>query len=805
MLRVIREQEPSKPSTKLSTAEGLPTLAANRGTEPAKLTKLLRGELDWIVMKALEKDRNRRYETSNGFAADVQRYLADEPVLACPPSAGYRLRKFARRNKGGLAVVALVLFFLVLLGSGIGWAVRDRAAREAEAARQQADREAEAVRQQAARQGKAAGQVESIFAEVDRLEMEQKWPETLALARRAAAAVAGGEADTATAERVRQRLKDLEFIDRLEQIRTETATRTTGTKFDYAREDRVYAQAFRDYGVDIDQLAVEASIDRLKARPALAIPLAAALDQWVTARREVAAAEADWQRLWAVARGIDPEPLRDRFRATSGRPLAEVQDERRRLVESIDVRAHHPATLNLLARARGIQNSDLALRLLRDAQSAYPGDFWLNFTLGEDLSHRGDYEGAVRFYTAAVSLRPNSAAAHTNLGAVLERQKKPDEAIRHYRRAIEIDPRCAVAHSNLGNLLAGQKKWEEAIRHYRTAIEIDPNFATPHNNLGLALAAQNKLDEAAASFKKAIEIDPTFDAPYPNLRIALVSNLDWVDGAIRDLSKAVEPAVSIGLVVALRTFREQRTSEAVAWFRGLAEQNPTVATAHVQFVLLLRHQGKFDEATAACRAAIKAVATNADACNMFGTFLCDGLRDYDGAIECFRTATKLDEKHPHAPRNLRFALTQKGWDLVNRPDPQRRDPRRALEAVQEAVRLDPKWNMAWERLGWVQYRVGDWRAGIESLEKSCKLQPGGTGDFGQWIVMALAHARLAAQEGLTDTERAHHRAEARRLYEQADKQIDSKWRARPGDPFGQATWDFRAEARELMGTKDGKK
>ena len=72
MLRVIREQEPSKPSTKLSTVDGLPTLAANRGTEPAKLTKLVRGELDWIVMKALEKDRNRRYETANGFALDVQ-------------------------------------------------------------------------------------------------------------------------------------------------------------------------------------------------------------------------------------------------------------------------------------------------------------------------------------------------------------------------------------------------------------------------------------------------------------------------------------------------------------------------------------------------------------------------------------------------------------------------------------------------------------------------------------------------------------------------------------------------------------
>src|SRR5205814_6657171 len=116
VLRLIREEESPKPSTRLSTTEGLPTIAANRGLEPKKLSGLVRGELDWIVMKALEKDRNRRYETANGFAMDVQRYLADEPVQACPPSAAYRLRKFARRNKVGLAVAALVLFFLILLG-----------------------------------------------------------------------------------------------------------------------------------------------------------------------------------------------------------------------------------------------------------------------------------------------------------------------------------------------------------------------------------------------------------------------------------------------------------------------------------------------------------------------------------------------------------------------------------------------------------------------------------------------------------------------------------------------------------------
>src|SRR5262249_47056464 len=134
MLRVIREQEPTRPSARLSTAEGLPTLAASRGTEPAKLTRLVRGELDWIVMKALEKDRSRRYETANGFGADVRRYLADEPVQACPPSAWYRLRKFVRRNQRPVLAGGLVLLAMVVGIVGTIWqamaATRERDAKQ---------------------------------------------------------------------------------------------------------------------------------------------------------------------------------------------------------------------------------------------------------------------------------------------------------------------------------------------------------------------------------------------------------------------------------------------------------------------------------------------------------------------------------------------------------------------------------------------------------------------------------------------------------------------------------------------------
>jgi serine/threonine protein kinase len=113
MLRMIREEEPPKPSTRLSASgEQLASISAHRKTEPVKLTKLVRGELDWIVMKALEKDRGRRYETANGFARDVEHYLADEPVEACPPSAGYKLRKFARKNRKPLVLAGAFMLLL---------------------------------------------------------------------------------------------------------------------------------------------------------------------------------------------------------------------------------------------------------------------------------------------------------------------------------------------------------------------------------------------------------------------------------------------------------------------------------------------------------------------------------------------------------------------------------------------------------------------------------------------------------------------------------------------------------------------
>ncbi len=144
----------------LSSSHDLPALSANRGSEPAKLTKLVRGELDWIAMKALKKDRTRRYATAIGLAMDLEHYLADEPVMACPPSAVYRFRKFARRNRASLAPPAAVLA-TILVGLATSTfliaqerdAASDAARRESQAAERERpaakaaeDQRAEAVR-----------------------------------------------------------------------------------------------------------------------------------------------------------------------------------------------------------------------------------------------------------------------------------------------------------------------------------------------------------------------------------------------------------------------------------------------------------------------------------------------------------------------------------------------------------------------------------------------------------------------------------------------------------------------------------
>lgn len=173
MLKLIREQEAPTPSSRLSSSDNAPSVAANRQIEPARLGRFVRGELDWIVLKALIKERDRRYETASGFARDIERFLNHEPVQAGPPSTRYRFKKFVRRNRGQVIAASLVLVALVagVIGTTLGLM---EARRQTAFAREQ---EAEAVRQAGiaqANEGLANTRLQEVGAEKRKVEAEKK-------------------------------------------------------------------------------------------------------------------------------------------------------------------------------------------------------------------------------------------------------------------------------------------------------------------------------------------------------------------------------------------------------------------------------------------------------------------------------------------------------------------------------------------------------------------------------------------------------------------------------------------------------
>ena len=171
LLRIIREEEPPQPSTRLGNSATLPDITANRRTDARRLSALVHGELDWIIMKAMEKDRTRRYETASKLAEDIGHHLNDEPVEACSPSAAYRLRKFAMRNKPVIATI-VAMSAALLIGSSLAiWqairatAERNRAMVAEAVAEEQAHRASEEAEKAAVERDKATS-VASLLSEM---------------------------------------------------------------------------------------------------------------------------------------------------------------------------------------------------------------------------------------------------------------------------------------------------------------------------------------------------------------------------------------------------------------------------------------------------------------------------------------------------------------------------------------------------------------------------------------------------------------------------------------------------------------
>jgi tetratricopeptide (TPR) repeat protein len=259
--RIIREEEPVLPSARISTiGASAPTVSNHGHSDPRRLIRMVRGELDWIVMKALEKDRERRYETANSFGQDLQRYLNDEPVLAGRPSAGYRLGKFVRRNRGPALATALVALALIVGVIGTTWGmIRAERARQAEVERA----EAEASERKRAENAEADARKQTKEAK-DKLELSTAVTEFLLYDLLSQAG------SRAQADRKFKSNPDLTVREALDRAATAVGARFKDRPQLEASIRQAVGDAYREIGQyekAIDQLRQSADIRRLHSGP----------------------------------------------------------------------------------------------------------------------------------------------------------------------------------------------------------------------------------------------------------------------------------------------------------------------------------------------------------------------------------------------------------------------------------------------------------------------------------------------------------------------------------------------------------
>jgi tetratricopeptide (TPR) repeat protein len=723
VLRLIREEEPPRPSARLSTTAEAPSVAAHRGLEPKKLSRLLRGELDWIVMKALEKDRGRRYETANGFAADVQRYLANEPVLACPPSAWYRLRKFVRRHQAGLLTTVALLLVVLMAGGGIGSVLWERAAQHA--ARGATTERIVSVALARAAELSAQAQQMPNATSAEAAAVLVVWQKAQAALAQAEAALTTGADDDLLRQRVAdlrtlfdkghaRTLRKYELFRDLDEARLASAV-WVDDHYDNAGGAAKYAAAFAAYDLDVtaerqDKLARRIAAAEPEVREALLV----ALGDWAWAAPGGTRGSA--KDLWELARTADTDAWRKRFYHAAGTrdgpALRNLSDEARR--SSLP-----PSSLVLLALHLSREGErEESLALLRWGRGRHPGDFWLHFNLGNTLRNRKgetptavDLEEAIGCFRAALALRPQASAVLNNLGIALRAKGQLEEAIAAYREAIRLTKDHASAHSNLGSALRAKGQLDEAIAECREAIRLKKGYAKAHVILGVALRDKGQLDEAIAECHEAIRLKKDYAEAHYNLGNALLrkGRLDEAIAAYREAIRHKKDYTEAHNNLGIALEGKGQLDEAIAACREAIRLEKDSAEAHWNLGHTLREKGQVDAAIAACREAIRLKKDAPQAHNNLGSALYQK-GQVDEAIAAFREAIRLKEDYARAHSNLGNALVAKGQLDA------------AIAACREAIRLKKDYAEAHCTLGAALVAKGQLDAAIAACREAVRLK-----------------------------------------------------------------------------------
>ena len=519
--RIIREVDPPRPSAGLASlgssddADMAIRCADARHSELNALIAVLRRDLDWIVMRCLEKDPDRRYETANALAMELRRFLADEPVRAGPPSVSYRLGKFVKRNRAAVAAAATVFLALVIAtGVSIGFAVKaEQQARAAEAARTETARRADEVQQLANFQAAQLGAIDA----------------------------------TTVGVRIRRSMLDAIPGDRRATFEAEIA----GINFTDVALDTLQESIFEESINAIDaqfeqQPLVRAALLQTIADVMLRIGLlefAADPQERALAMRREALGNEHQDTLSSV--NSKGELLHLRGRLDEAEPyFREALDTLQRMLGD-----EHPdtirsiANLGALLRARGdLEGAEL---LLRDAVAKrrkvlgrdHPDTLTSLNNLGLLLRLRGENDEAETYYEEALEARrrvlgdqhPDTLTSLNNLGALLWSSGEPDRAEPYLREALqtrrrvlgEDHPATLSSVSNLAVLVLDQGKVDESELLQREALEgrrrilgtDHPSTLTSMSNLGMVLRRQDRFEEAETLLSETLDLNRRIRGP----------------------------------------------------------------------------------------------------------------------------------------------------------------------------------------------------------------------------------------------------------------------------------------------------
>jgi serine/threonine-protein kinase len=586
--------------------------------------------------------------------------------------------------------------------------------------------------------------------------------------RRLTALRAEVEAGSAAAER------DRTLLDRLIDIRSAEADDRSGWATDSA-----YSAAFGDAGIDLAALTPLEAGAKIKTRPAaVAVALAAALDDWAALRREKRSDRTGAERLLLAARAADPDAWRGGLRDALCLPERPQRlDALRGLARSAKIEILPAISLDLLGSAlRDTGDPEMAETILRQAQRRHPGDAGLNYDFAQCLEKLARREEAIRYYTAARAIRPE--VAH-ELAHALERKGESDEAIavfqeltrlrpgngRHHmclgmtlksqgrrqdasvaldaaiavlREHIREGPEDAAAHDNLATAFYRQGRFEESIAEYREAIRLRPESAKLHDGLGEALRRHGKQDEAMTEFREAIRLEPD----YARARVGL--------GALLCDDK-------------------HEYGAAAAAFREAIRLEPASADAHMDLGIALKNLGQWAEAIAEQREAVRLEST-AENHTTLGFTLRQQWR-LDEAIVEYREVFRL---RPDAAGHNDLA-----WTLALSPRRPRGDHDEALVRSRKAVELSPKDGNFANTLALAEYRSGHCDKSIDAAQRSIDLLK--NVDPSNWFFLAMAHGQKGSKN------------EARKWFDKAVAWTKEK------SPRNSELRQFWTEAAELLG------